>query len=151
MLQTILYEDLPKSYYYDEITQNIVLIHITKERVNIKFKDRIYTIPEDCFVYISEKGNLIYLPRRKAEQRFKVLTRKFGLFQMRDKNNTIFSLSGLRKNLISIRFFQENDKLKVKVDTAQESLVLEYDEEEKMKEDVENLKYFLSLANKTSI
>jgi len=149
-LETILYEKLPKNYFYDEISQNIYLIHITKEKSNIEYKGKVYTIPEDYFVYLSEKGNLIYLPRKKAEQRFKQVTRKFGLFRMRDKNNTIFSLSGLRKNLISIRFIQD-DIPRVRIDTAQEKMILEYDDREKMEEDIKNLNYFLSLANKLSI
>ena len=69
---------------------------------------------------------------------------------MRDKNNTIFSLSGLRKNLISIRFIQD-DIPRIRIDTAQEKMILEYDDKEKMEEDIKNLNYFLSLANKLSI
>ena len=52
--ETIPYEKLPKNYFYDEISQNIYLIHITKERSNIEYKGKVYTIPED-YLFIFQK------------------------------------------------------------------------------------------------
>jgi len=152
-METIKWENLKKTYFYDKKTKNLYLIYVALEDTLISFKDKIIKVEKDSYCLINVEGNLVIITDKKEQDRFKKVTRKYGLFRMRDVSNTKLSLKKLAKHLISV--IEENDyqnkifyvKLLFNNGTI---LTLCYKNKEKRDEDSKNLMYFLSLIFKTN-
>ena len=43
-MKQVPFESLPKIYFYDTITQNIYLIHVTKTKMLIEYNKKLYSI-----------------------------------------------------------------------------------------------------------
>lgn len=140
--------NLPKTYFFDNQSKNIVLAFLAKEETPVELNGETYFIPKNHYAYLNDDKQLIILPKNKFEKRFSIISEKFGLVELFDLNNTVLNLKVLKEEIIFISTPEINE---MEISTKSRGIIkFIFKDEAQLKQSFSFLKNMLSLLNKTT-